>query len=65
MTERAKLHPDHVEGAGPEGFDREVNLRAVVWAGVGLIAATAVAALLMYGMVIGFERFDARREPAP
>jgi hypothetical protein len=63
MTERARPHPDHVEGAGPEGFDHEVDLRVVVWIGVALAGATAVVALLMWWLVAGFERFDAKRQP--
>ena len=64
MTERARPHPDHVEGAGPEGFDQEVDLRVVTWIGVALAGATAVVGLLMWWLVVGFERFDAKRQPA-
>jgi hypothetical protein len=64
MTEPAQPHPDHVEGDGPEGFDHEVDLRVVVWIGVILAGATVVVALLMWWLVVGFERFDAAREPA-
>jgi len=64
MTERARPHPDHVEGAGPEGFDQEVDLRVVAWIGGILAGATVVVALLMWWLVAGFERFDAARQPA-
>jgi hypothetical protein len=47
------------------GFDREINLRGILWSGVGLVAVTVVAAALMWWLLKGFEKFDERRDPRP
>ena len=46
-------------------FDREVNLRAIAWT-VGLLVAVAVVVhFIIYGLIVGFNRFDDKREPRP
>ena len=47
------------------GFDREINLRGILWSGIGLVAVTVVAAALMWWLLKGFEKFDERRDPRP
>ncbi len=49
--------------AGPEEFDRELDLRAIVWTLFGVTAMTVVSAVAMWGMVLGFHRFDNRQPP--
>jgi hypothetical protein len=46
-------------------FDREINLRGIVYAAVGLVAVTAVVHLLIWGLIQGFDRFDTKRDAAP
>lgn len=65
MSERVLRRPDQEEGTGPEAFDHDVHLRPVLWIGVFLAGATAIVSLLMWWMVVGFERFDERRDPEP
>jgi hypothetical protein len=44
-------------------FDREVNLKAIAWT-VGLLVAVAlVVHVIIYGLIVGFNRFDDKREP--
>jgi len=46
-------------------FDREVNLKAVAWT-IGLLVAVAlVVHVIIYGLIVGFNRFDDKREPRP
>jgi hypothetical protein len=63
--EEALRHPDQEEGTGPESFDHDIKLRAVIWIGAALAAAALVVQLLIWWMVQGFERFDKRRDVAP
>ena len=65
MSEEILLRPDQGEGTGPEAFDHDVHLRPVLWIGVALFATIAIVSLLLWWMVKGFERFDARRDPEP
>jgi hypothetical protein len=65
VSEPLLRHPDQREGEGPEAFDREVNLRAIVWITVGLVAVTAVVVLAIWWIVRGFESYDERRDPEP
>ncbi len=43
-------------------FDREINLRGIVYAVVGLVAVTAIVHLLIWGLIKGFDRFDTKRD---
>jgi hypothetical protein len=43
-------------------FDREINLRAVLWCGVWLVVVTLAAALLMWLFLRGFQAYDERHE---
>jgi hypothetical protein len=46
-------------------FDREVNLKAIAWT-VGLLVGVAlVVHVIIYGLIVGFNRFDDKREPRP
>jgi hypothetical protein len=55
--------PDPHPAAGT--FDREINVRAIVYAVGGLVAVALVVHLLIWGLIKGFDRFDTNREPAP
>lgn len=46
-------------------FDREVNLKAVAWTVGILVAVALVVHVLVYGLIVGFNRFDDKREPRP
>ena len=46
-------------------FDREINLKGIFWTTVGLVVVTVVAAVLMWWMIVGFNRFDESRDPRP
>jgi hypothetical protein len=44
-------------------FDREVNLKAIAWT-IGLLVGVAlVVHVIIYGLIVGFNRFDDKREP--
>jgi hypothetical protein len=45
-----------------EAFDREINVRAIVISGVALAVVCLVAALLMWWLLKGFERYDEKRD---
>lgn len=58
-------HPENAEQDAAGTFDREINLKAIFWTAVGLTVVTVVAALLMWWMIVGFNRFDESRDPRP
>ena len=44
-------------------FDREVNVKAIAWT-IGILVAVAVVVhVIIYGLIVGFNRFDDKREP--
>src|SRR3954451_16462201 len=45
-----------------EHFDREINVRGVVWSGVVLIVVAVVAHLVVWWMLKGFQRYDEKRD---
>jgi hypothetical protein len=51
--------------APTEQYDRELNVRAVLWTGAVLAAGTIVICLLMWGMYRGLAHLARRRDPAP
>jgi len=57
-------HPSHDPAHAPETeqFDREINVRGVIWSGVVLAVVTVLAHLLMWWMLKGFERHDEKRD---
>lgn len=61
--EQALRRPDQGEGTGPDAFDHDVHLRPVLWLGVFLAGAMVVVAVVVWWMMAGFERYDARRDP--
>lgn len=46
-------------------FDREVNVRGIVYTGVGLAAVTAAAFIGMWFFFRGLSSYEERRDPAP
>jgi hypothetical protein len=64
-------HPDHpagghgAPGSNTQLFDREINIRGIVWSVVGLIAVTLVAAGLMWLLLRGLERYEIGQDPPP
>ena len=48
-----------------ETFDREINLKAIAWSVGILVAVAVVVQFLIYGLIVGFNRFDDEREPKP
>jgi hypothetical protein len=46
-------------------FDREINLRVILYTGAGLVAVTVAAALLMWWLLKGFEKIDEHHDPRP
>jgi hypothetical protein len=46
-------------------FDREINVKAIAWT-IGLLVGVAlVVHVIIYGLIVGFNRFDDKREPRP
>ena len=43
-------------------FDREINVRGVLWTGLALVAVALVAHLLMWWLLRGFSSFDEKRD---
>ena len=48
-----------------EQYDRDLNVRAVVWTGAILAAGTIAVCLLMWGMYRGLAHLERRHDPAP
>ncbi|HVG08622.1 MAG TPA: hypothetical protein VNM67_13015 [Thermoanaerobaculia bacterium] len=46
-------------------FDREVNLKAIAWTIALLVGVALVVHVIIYGLIVGFNRFDDKREPRP
>ena len=61
-------HPED-EGVDPhpasQTFDREINLKAIAWTMGLLVAVTLVVHVIVYGLIVGFNRYDDKREPRP
>lgn len=53
------------DASGPEEFDHDVNIKAVVWSGVILAGITAVAFILMWWLFQGLVASHADRDPEP
>ena len=53
------------EDPAAQTFDREVNLKAIGWTVGILVAVTVVVHVIIYGLIVGFNRFDDKREPRP
>lgn len=75
MSDRSPRDDRDKTGSGPatgqghsayapetEQFDREINVRGVVWSGVVLLVVAVVAHLLMWWMLKGFQRYDEKRD---
>ena len=61
-------HPEDAEvdpHPASQTFDREINLKAIAWTIGILVAVTLVAHVIVYGLIVGFNRFDDKREPRP
>jgi hypothetical protein len=43
-------------------FDREIDLRGVIWSGVGLVIVAIVSSLLMWWLLRGFASYDEKRD---
>lgn len=43
-------------------FDREINLKGIVWSGVALLIVAVVVHFLIWGLLRGFDRMDDRRD---
>lgn len=55
-------HGPHAYAPETEAFDREINVRGIVISGVALAVVCLVAALLMWWLLKGFERYDEKRD---
>jgi hypothetical protein len=53
----------HDKEVDPQTFDREVNVKAIVWTVGILVVVTIVAHVVVYGLIVGFNKFDDEREP--
>ncbi|HVR10665.1 MAG TPA: hypothetical protein VMW75_21645 [Thermoanaerobaculia bacterium] len=67
--DHAHEHEPHPPAPGPhpadsEEFDAEINIRAILWTAVGVVATCVVSVVAMWGMFVGFDAFD-RRHAAP
>jgi len=45
-----------------EQFDREINVRGVIWSGIVLVIVAVVAHLIVWWMLKGFEHHDEKRD---
>jgi|GEM_PF-1694486 hypothetical protein len=68
--DHAHEHDPHPPAPGPhpaasEEFDQEINVRAILWTTVGLVATCILSVLAMWGMFAGFDAFDRRHAEAP
>lgn len=57
--------PRNPGGSSPEEFDRDLNIKGVVWTGVGLAAVTAAAFVLMWFFFQGLRAGEEARDPEP
>ncbi len=48
-----------------EQFDRELDIRRILWVSGGVAAITLVSVVLMWALLAGFNAFDNRHAPAP
>lgn len=55
----------HPVSPGSQTFDREVNVKAIAWTVGILVVVTVVAHVIVYGLIVGFNKFDDKREPRP
>jgi hypothetical protein len=61
-TDRYALEEQH--GIVTGDFDREINLRGIVWTGVWLAVGTILANVLMWVFLKGFHAYDTHHEVA-
>jgi hypothetical protein len=52
-------------GETHDEFDRDIDLRAVVYTGAGLAAVTAVSFVLMWFLFKGLASYEERQDPQP
>jgi hypothetical protein len=55
-------HGNEQQGVALGDFDREINLKAILWSGVWLVVITLVSALLMWWLMKGFAGYDRTHE---
>jgi hypothetical protein len=55
-------HANERQGVALGDFDREINLKAILWSGVWLVVVTLVSALLMWWLMKGFAGYDKAHE---
>jgi hypothetical protein len=55
-------HANEARGVAAGDFDREIDVRRILWAGVWLVVVTLVSALLMWWFLRGFEVYDEHHE---
>jgi hypothetical protein len=60
MSDRSPHDPAYAPET--EQFDREINVRGVVWSGVVLVVVAVVAHLVVWWMLKGFQRYDEKRD---
>lgn len=65
MTDQRETELRNPGGTSPEEFDRDVDIRGVVWTGVGLAAVTAAAFVLMWFFFQGLIAGEEARDPEP
>ncbi len=68
----AAAHAEPRPGAAPaphasatEPYDRDLNVRSILWTGAILAAGTIAICLLMWGVYRGLARLERREDPAP
>jgi hypothetical protein len=55
-------HANEARGVAAGDFDREINLRSILWIGVWLAVGTLVTSLLMWWFLRGFQAYDEHHE---
>lgn len=56
---------DTVQGSGDthRPYDREIDLKSIVKWMIGLLVVTLICQVVVWWLVVGIERFDAKRDP--
>lgn len=57
--------PGAAHASDSEPYDRDLNVKSILWTGAILAVGTIVVCILMWGMYRGLARLERRADPAP
>jgi hypothetical protein len=58
-------HPAERPAAGGEAYDRDLDVRGILWTAAYLAGGVVVICLLMWWLFLGLRRLETRADPAP